>query len=422
MKYEKIDMGAYNIHLIQTDNFKTTTVSVNFREKIIKDEITIKRFLFQMLCTTTKKYNTERLLQIKTEDLYSLTLKESALKYGNIINNYIDIKFLNEEYTFEHLLNESLKLLFQIIFNPNVTDNKFDKKTFELVKKDLKMSLETLKEDPGTLATVNSLKEMDKDDPVSYSLWGNEYEIDSINESNLYDYYKKMIKSSAIDIFVVGKFDQDEVIRMFKENFNVNTLKMSTLEPFITYDKCNKTINKCEIFPNLKQSKLRIICKILNLSMYERRYVLPLYTTILGGEANSRLFMNVREKESLAYSISSSNKGPNSIMIISSGIDKENYDKTVKIIKKELENMKKEVTDEELYSAKQQILNVIDSLLDNEESIINYYFGMEVFNSDNIDEKRKLYNSVSKKDIIKLASKVKIAMIYLLKGDNDEKE
>lgn len=422
MKYEKIEMGAYNIHLIKSDNFKTTSISVNFREKIKEEEITIRRFLFQMLCTTTKKYNTPRLLEIKTEDLYSLSLKESALKYGNIINSYIDIKFLNEEFTDSNLINDSLELLFEIIFNPNVVDNKFDSKTFNFVKKELNLSLESLKENPGKYASINALKEMDSNDPVSFSLWGNEIDLNNINESNLYEYYKNMLKNNIIDVFIVGKFDGEKIINYFKENFKINTIKMNSLEPFLTYDKCNKTIEKCEVFPNLKQSKLKIICKILDLSMFERRYVLPLYTSILGGDANSRLFMNVREKESLAYSISASNKGPNSVMIISAGIDKDNYNKTVKIIKKELENMKKEITDEELDGAKQQILNVIDSLLDSPENIINYYFGIEVFNSDDVLEKKKLFNSVSKKDILKLATKVKIAMIYLLKGDNDENE
>ena len=85
MDYEKIDMGSYNLHFINTDKFKTNTISVNFREKVKKEEITIRKVLFQTLYYTTKKYNTNRLFQLKLEDLYSMSIGHSNLKFGNLI-------------------------------------------------------------------------------------------------------------------------------------------------------------------------------------------------------------------------------------------------------------------------------------------------------------------------------------------------
>ena len=99
MEYDKINLGAYNLHFIKTERFKTTTISVNFREKIEKENITKRNFLFELLTTTSLKYNTERLLQRELENLYSLSLSSSSIKFGNIINNYIDIKFLNNKYS-----------------------------------------------------------------------------------------------------------------------------------------------------------------------------------------------------------------------------------------------------------------------------------------------------------------------------------
>ena len=86
MEYDKINLGAYNLHFIKTERFKTTTISVNFREKVKKEEITIRKVLFQTLYYTTKKYNTNRLFQLKLEDLYSMSIGHSNLKFGNLIN------------------------------------------------------------------------------------------------------------------------------------------------------------------------------------------------------------------------------------------------------------------------------------------------------------------------------------------------
>lgn len=419
MKYEKVNLESYNLHFITTDKFKTTTVSVNFREQIKKEDITIRKFLFQMLCSTSLKYNTNRLFEIKLEDLYSIGLSHSNVVFGNLINSYIDIKFLNKEFSDENLLSDSLDLLFELIFNPNVVDNKFDSKTFNIVKDKMNLILNSEKENIQKYTLNRSLELMDKEDPASYNLWGYKDDLDAITEGNLYEYYKKMLKTNIVDIFIVGNVDKDEIIKIFKEKFKINTIKNKEIDSFITYNKCSKTIVSEELM-NLKQSKLSIILKVLNLNMFERRYVLPLYTSILGSGGNSRLFQNVREKHSLAYTITSVSKTPNSLVMIYGGIDKENYDEALKLIKKEIKL--KNVTEEELENAKKEYISSISILFDSPGSIINYYFGIEVFNADIIEEKINNFNKVTIKDIESLANKLKIAMVYLLKGTYDEKE
>ena len=54
MKYEKINLESYNLHFITTDKFKTTTVSVNFREKIKKIKIEIEQLT--STCDSSLKY------------------------------------------------------------------------------------------------------------------------------------------------------------------------------------------------------------------------------------------------------------------------------------------------------------------------------------------------------------------------------
>ena len=417
MKYEKINLESYNLHFITTDKFKTTTISVNFREKIKKEEITIRKFLFQMLCSTSLKYNTNRLFEIKLEDLYSISLGHSNVVFGNLINSYIDIKFLNEEFSDENLLSDSLDLLFELIFNPNVTDGKFDTKSFNLIKDKIHLILNSEKENIQKYTLNRSLELMDKEDPVSFNLWGYKEDLEKITEENLYKYYKNVLKTNVIDIFIVGNVDKNKIIKIFKEKFKINTIKNNEFDSFITYDKCPKTIVNEESM-NLKQSKISIILKALNLNMFERRYVLPLYTSILGSGGNSRLFQNVREKNSLAYTITAVSKIPNSLIMIYGGIDACNYDKALKLIKKEIKL--KNVSEEELENAKKEYISSINILFDSPASIINYYFGIEVFNADEIDEKINNFNKVTVKDIESLSSKLKIATIYLLKGTYDE--
>lgn len=419
MKYEKVNLESYNLHFITTDKFKTTTISVNFREKAKKEDITIRKFLFQMLCSTSLKYNTNRLFEIKLEDLYSTSLGHSNTLFGNLINSYIDIKFLNEDYSDEHLLNDAIEFLFELIFNPNVKDGKFDTKTFNQIKDRMNLILDSKKENIQKYTLNRSLELMDINDPISFNLWGYKEDLDKITEESLYEYYKEVLKNDVVDVFIVGNVDKDEIVGIFKEKFKINTIKNNEIDSFITYNKCPKAKTVVEEM-NLKQSKISIILKVLNLSMFERRYVLPLYTSILGSGGTSRLFTNVREKNSLAYTITAMPKMPNSIVMIYGGIDEENFEKALKLIKKEIKL--KKVTEEELENAKKEYIASVNILFDSPSNIINYYFGIEVFNADTIEVKKENYNKVTISDIENLANKIKVAMIYLLKGTADEEE
>lgn len=419
MKYEKVNLEAYNLHFITTDKFKTTTISVNFREKAKKEDITIRKFLFQMLCSTSLKYNTNRLFEIKLEDLYSTSLGHSNTLFGNLINSYIDIKFLNEDYSDEHLLNDAIEFLFELIFNPNVEDGKFDTKTFNQIKDRMNLILDSKKENIQKYTLNRSLELMDINDPISFNLWGYKEDLDKITEESLYEYYKEVLKNDIVDIFIVGNVDKNKIVGIFKEKFKINTIKNNEIDSFITYNKCPKAKIEIEEM-NLKQSKISIILKVLNLSMFERRYVLPLYTSILGSGGTSRLFTNVREKNSLAYTITAMPKMPNSIVMIYGGIDEENFEKALKLIEKELKL--KKVTEEELENAKKEYISSVNILFDSPANIINYYFGIEVFNADTIEVKKENYNKVTISDIENLANKIKVAMIYLLKGTANEEE
>ncbi len=98
MKYKKYEMGAYNLHIINTDKFKTVSIKINFKRKCVKDEITIRSLLSYLLLESNKLYKNRRLLEIKTEELYNL----KYTSYNTISGNYnimtFGATFLNEKY------------------------------------------------------------------------------------------------------------------------------------------------------------------------------------------------------------------------------------------------------------------------------------------------------------------------------------
>ena len=148
----------------------------------------------------------------------------------------------------------------------------------------------------------------------------------------------------------------------------------------------------------------------------ENKYAVTMYNTILGGGANSKLFQNVREKESLAYYASSRYIRRKNAIIIRTGIELTNYDKAVKVIKEQIEEMKKgNISDFELLSAKTLILASLKLIPESQEDIMAFDFDQDVFNENlTFEQYYKKIENITLKEIIDVANQVRINTIYYL--------
>ena len=141
------------------------------------------------------------------------------------------------------------------------------------------------------------------------------------------------------------------------------------------------------------------------------------YNTILGVGSNSKLFQNVREKESLAYSCSSNYIKRKQIIFARAGIEIENYEKALEIIKKQLEDMKNgNFTDEDITNAKNLIYATIANIEEEQDTQISYYYGQELAKSNvTVEEYKQKIEAVTKDQIIEVAKNIQINTIYFLK-------
>lgn len=424
MKYSKISLPTYNIHVVETKKFKTVTVKVNFKRILKKEEIAYRNVLINVLCDSTKDYPTKRLMDLACEDLYDLSYQGSNYISGKYSVVGFDIVFLNEEYTEPGMFEKSIDFLTSMLFNPNLEENKgskkFNKRAFDMSYNLLESNLKSLKENPGMYSRMRMLEYLEPDSYISLRSCGYMEDLEKIDSKKLYKYYLDMLKKDIVDIFIIGDVKTNEVAKIVENKFNINTLKKQSENHFIE-PKNRRLIPKTfKEKTNYSQSQLVMGFKMNKLSDFELRYVLNVYNYILGGGPDSKLFKNVREKNSLCYSISSAGQPLNSIMIISAGINALNFNKTVSLIKKEVKQMiKGDFTDEDIIKAKVTYLNSLKELEDNPQSILSMYVGMEYLNSHDMNMRINNINKVTKEDVISLASKIHLDTIYLLEGGED---
>lgn len=421
MEYKKIDMGAYNLHLINTNKFKTITMEINFREKITKENITKRNLLKAVLLNSNKSFPKERDLIKETENLYDLKLLSSNTRIGNYSNLSFKIRFLNEKYTEESMNEYSISFLLDILFNPDIENNSFKKDNINKCKNKIEKNIKSLK-DNKLKYTLIKLLSTTKNKPYSYNSYGYIEDLDKINEKNLYEYYKKMLNENYIDIFVVGEINEEKIKKIIKEKFIVNSykkIKKDILVNELTSKKITKIIEK----DKANQTQLTILCNLKNITEWERKYVLLVYNELLGGSSNSLLFDTVREKNSYAYYINSTTKPYDNTLMIYSGIEPGNSEEVIKLIKKTLQNLTKSLyEDKALESAKETIISSIKSSKDSPTGIINTYYAKELVNSKIFEERMENISKIKKEDIVNLSKKIHINTIYILEGEKNERD
>lgn len=420
MNYECIDMGAYNLHIIKTTKFKTITVEVDFREKLEKKFITMRNLLKTVLINTNKNFQSERDLIKETENLYDLKIMSSNIRIGNYSNLAFKIRFLNEKYTEESMNEYSIAFLMDVIFNPDVCDNKFKEDILKNCKNKLEKNTKSLSDNKLKYALFKLL-ETTKDKPYSYNSYGYLDDLDKINVDNLHDYYKRVITENYVDVFVVGDVDTDKIKEIFKKYFKTNTFKKVKNDIMVSELTTRKRIKKVIEEDSVNQTQLTILCTLNKLTEFERKYVLLVYNELLGGSSNSLLFETVREKNSYSYYINSNQKAYDNILMIYSGIEPGNADNVLKLIKKTLQSITKgKFEDNLLKNAKETIISSIKASNDSPAGIINTYYAKVLVNSLSFEERIENISKVTKNDIINLGKKIAMHTVYLLEGEKDE--
>lgn len=421
MEYKKIDMGAYNLHLINTNKFKTITMEINFRERITKENITKRNLLKAVLLNSNKSFPKERDLIKETENLYDLKLLSSNTRIGNYSNLSFKIRFLNDKYTEENMNEYSISFLLDILFNPDIENDSFKNDNINKCKNKIEKNIKSLK-DNKLKYTLIKLLSTTKNKPYSYNSYGYVEDLEKINGKNLYDYYKKMLNENYIDIFVVGEINEENIKNIIKEKFKVNSykkIKRDILVNELASKRVSKTIEK----DIANQTQLTILCNLKKITEWERKYVLLVYNELLGGSSNSLLFDTVREKNSYAYYINSTTKPYDNTLMIYSGIEPCNSEEVIKLIKKTLQNISKSLfEDKALESAKETIISSIKSSKDSPSGIINTYYAKELVDSKIFEERIENISKIKKEDIVNLSKKIHINTIYILEGEKNERD
>ena len=407
-----------HLHFIQSEKFKTNKIKVRFSAPMSEKTIAGRVLTASMLETSNALYPTSQAFREKLANLYGANYSTSLSRRGLVHYLDINLSFVRDQFLSRKnmLADEMLDFLKASLFFPLSNGNAFDTKTFEIEKRNVLTDLEAEIENHFYHAhrELNNLfydlPEMRIPRVATIEL------VEKETAETSFAAFQQMLNQDQIDFFFIGDFNEiavREKIQEFQFSEREQPLQLSYQQNYsnITREKLEQR--------DVHQSIVELAYHFS--SQYGDRSHLPLIVLngLLGGFAHSKLFVNVREKESLAYTISSSFDIFSGLMRIYAGIDRANRTKTIALINRQILDLKRgHFTDEELEQTKNMLKNSILLAQDRQNTLIERAYMSSVLGKKflSLEAWLKALENVSKADLIEAAQQLKLQAIYFMEG------
>ena len=408
------------LHRLRSDQFKTTTLAVLIEQELSADKVTKTALLPHVLQRGTESYPTTLAFKRQLDELYGASLNGDVFKRGERHMIQFVFDFANETYLQEKppLLEKGIAFLGEVLFAPVLEQGAFQSAYVEAEKNNLQKRIQSLQDDKIRYAAKRLTEEMCKDEPYALHAYGRASDLEAIDASVLYTYYQDVFQHCPIDIYLVGDVDLDVTAELLNQHIfshlpqgdrragNVSTAPHEHHEQVV--------IDRLDV----KQGKLNIGCRTHTTIDDEAYPALLVYNGILGGFAHSKLFMNVREKASLAYYCSSRLESHKGLLSIQSGIEISNYEQALAIIKEQLTAMKEgNITEQELDKTKATLMNQFRERLDSPYGLIDLHHHAAISKRKwSLPELFERIAATTREDVQQVAERVTVDTIYFLRN------
>lgn len=411
-----------HIDVLPTDKFKTTMITFKFMAPLEYETIIARSLLSKLLIRATKKWSTDKAFSKHLSELYGAYIHSFVSKFKDKHVITISLEIVNERYLKDStpLFEKGLNVLYEVIMNPLIENNAFNTTFVNQEKSLLSKKIEAVIDNKAQYSFLNLLKYMFKDEPYRHLATGQIEKISTITPENLYNTYQNMISNDLCSVYVVGNVNKQEVKQLIQSKFTINPFKIAKTNQLNLKDSISETqyiVEKDEV----DQAKLNMGYRFPTRFGANDYYALVVLNTMFGGDPSSVLFNEVREKQSLAYSIHSQLDGKNGYLFVLSGVSADKYELAKDTILEEFDKFKRGEFDiDKLELAKKIIISHRHEITDRPKSIIEVMQNQLLLDYKQTDENYIDHiQKVTKDDVISMANKAELDTIYVLtKGDH----
>lgn len=410
---------SINTHVMQVDTFKTTTFVLQLRTALSRENITEKALLPAVLERGTQHFPSRQHIQGALEELYGAHLTADVVKKGEHHVLTFRLEVANERFLKDAtpLTERAVQLLSSVFLYPLTENESFDEVSVEEEIRSHKQKIASIYDDKMRFANKRLSEEMCKNEPYAVPVLGYEEDLPHITGSSLYQAYKDVLSSCFADLYVVGDVDREEVHSYVQQYMRLEENKPEPIE-IISADSLREP-QVIKEQQQIQQAKLHIGYRTGIVFGDADYFALQVCNSLFGGAPHSKLFINVREKASLAYYAASRLESHKGIMIVMAGIDSAKFDEASSIIDEQLAAVQQgDFTEEDVEQTQAVLTNQILETIDVPRGRVELeYHGVIVGTEWTAEDWLSAINKVTKEDIIRVAGRIIKDTTYFLHGE-----
>lgn len=413
----KIADGVY-FSSITDKRYKKNLISVAFSTQLSEETATENVIVPLLLTKCNSKLPSYKAFNNKMSRLYASGIGGTTGRQYDLQTISFGAYYLDDVYALagEKMTELMTDILIDCLTSPVTENGVFTAKFIELEKKTAIDNIETAINDKRSYAIERAMKTICKGEPASVCSYGTVEKAKLITPESAYKAYRRMLETMPCEIICTGCSDFDGVAEKFAAAFEKagrHDIENTTIALSPVKTQTEEVTERLTV----NQSKLVLGFK----SHSDDDAALVLLQKIFGGTTSSKLFQNVREKMSLCYYCSAARNDLKGIMLVNSGVENENIEKTKEAVIDQLEEIKNgSFTDEDINFAEMAIKNDFKSVADSAGNVSNWYFDC-IRKNDIVtpEEKLERYLGVSKERIIAAAKSMVLDSVYVLTGNEN---
>ncbi|MBC2577654.1 insulinase family protein [Peptostreptococcus russellii] len=411
-----LDRGV-TLALIKNPKFKSNLISIYFARNLKKEEVTKISLLCNMMSIGSKKYPTMKEISRKMDELYGLSMNMGVSKHGEKSLTFFKFLSVSDDYLDEPIFEDVIDFINEIVNRPFIVDGEFNPSMIEIEKNALKDEIEARINDKKSYALLRCIEEMCEGEPYSIDQTGYVDDLKSITAKDIADTYYDFISTSNIYISIEGDFNEDRVLEICKNKFKFNRGNIESIKREDIF-KIPENITYTTEIMGMQQGKLVMGYRtMVDYKDYKKYYSLMVGNSIFGGGPHSKLFNNVREKESMCYYAHSTLEKSKGLMLVSAGIELDLYEKALKLVTKELDDVKNgNFSDKDIENAKKSILNTFRASHDSISGESDFTYNQFISDTNlKFEEVTDYISGVGREDIIEAMKNIVEDTVYYIK-------
>ena len=399
--------------------FKQGCLSFQIIRPMRASENAMNALLPSVLLRGTKKHPDLRSITHRLDQLYGASVSAVVRRVGDYQTTGLYCGFMDDRFALpgDRVLEPMLGFLEELLLDSPVEDGGFSGSFVDSEKKNLIATIESELNDKRAYAMGKLLRTMCREDTFGLPRLGDTQQVAAIDRQALYTHYQKILRESSIEIFYVGSAEGAGVADLLKPLLARLDRNYANLEPQTSFRSCEGS-HRTEAM-EVSQGKL---CMGFVSPVTNRTAEFPamqMLNTIFGSGMTSKLFMNIREKMSLCYSIGSGYYGSKGIVTVSAGIDFDKEEVTRQEVLRQLKACQEgDISEEELTAARQAILSSLRATHDSPGAIEGYYATAALSGMKMTPEAyMAAIEAVTKEQVVAAANTLQLHSTYFLKGE-----